>query len=226
MQNIMKTCYLILALLSFSLSVFAEEKIWRIMPVGDSITEGGSTFANYRLPLWQLMRDAGTSVQYVGSKQSPSPQGPLAHEGYGGKNSRFLLATVPAQLAKHPADIILLHACHNHFADQHPIAGIVADHEAMIAAFRKVNPRVRIYVARPIPSGKLPKYSYLPKLGDALAEMVKRLHTEQQPVILVDQATGFDPKTDTIADLVHPTASGAQKMAQRWFEALKPVVKP
>jgi lysophospholipase L1-like esterase len=96
----------------------------------------------------------------------------------------------------------------------------------MVAAFRKINPTIRIYVARPIPSGKLPKYSYLAPLGDALAQMAKRLHTEKQPVILVDHATGFDARNDTIADLVHPNASGAEKMAQRWFDALKPVVKP
>ncbi len=222
----MKTLFVVLAVLVNSLTLFAEEKVWRIMPVGDSITEGGTTFANYRPLLLQKLRDAGASVRFVGSRQSASPLGPLAHEGYGGKNSRFLLATVPAQLAKHPADIVLLHACHNHFADQKPTPGIVADHESMIAAFRKVNPEIRIYVARPIPSGKLPKYSYLPGLGDALEKMVKRLHTEKQPVILVDQATGFDPNKDTIADLVHPNQQGAEKMAMRWFEALKPVIKP
>lgn len=222
----MKSLIVFLSLLLAGLPLFAEEKVWRIMPVGDSITEGGATFANYRLPLLQKLREAGVSVRYVGSRQGASPLGPLAHEGYGGKNSRFLLATVPAQLAKHPADIVLLHACHNHFTDQKPIAGIVADHEALIEAFRKANPEIRIYVARPIPSGKLPKYFYLPPLGDALAQMAKRLHSQKQPVILVDQATGFDPKKDTIADLVHPNEQGAEKMAQRWFEALKPVLVP
>jgi lysophospholipase L1-like esterase len=222
----MKTFFVVLACLSHSFSLFAEEKVWRILPVGDSITEGGATFANYRAPLLQKWREAKASVRYVGSRQSASPFGPLAHEGYGGKNSRFLLDTVPAQLTKHPADIVLLHACHNHFAEQKPTAGILADHEAMIAAFRKINPEIRIYVARPISSGKLPKYSYLPALGDALEKMAKRLHTEKQPVILVDQTTGFDPHADTIADLVHPNASGAEKMAQRWWEALKPLVAP
>ena len=41
---------------------------------------------------------------------------------------------------------------------------------------------------------------------------------------MVDQATGFDWKTDTVDDHVHPNAAGAAKMAARWLEALMPVV--
>ncbi len=43
-------------------------------------------------------------------------------------------------------------------------------------------------------------------------------------VILVDQATGFDWMSDTVADKVHPSESGAKKMADRWMEALKPII--
>jgi lysophospholipase L1-like esterase len=37
----------------------------------------------------------------------------------------------------------------------------------------------------------------------------------------VDHATGFDWKTDTTKDKVHPNAQGAEKMASKWFEALE-----
>ncbi len=40
----------------------------------------------------------------------------------------------------------------------------------------------------------------------------------------MDQATGFDPAADTVADLVHPNATGAAKMRDRWFEALVQVL--
>lgn len=33
-----------------------------------------------------------------------------------------------------------------------------------------------------------------------------RLNTTEQPVILVDQADGFDWETDTVKDRVHPNA--------------------
>ena len=43
-------------------------------------------------------------------------------------------------------------------------------------------------------------------------------------VILVDQAKGFDWKLDTVKAKVHPNESGARKMAERWMEAMKPLL--
>ncbi len=202
----------------------STEKIWRIMPIGDSITEGGSTFSVYRLPLGQKLKASGCLFEFVGSKISPSPMGPLAHEGYGGKNAEFLAQVVPKNFEKMPADIVLIQAAHNHTTEEKPIPGILAATEAMIIAFRKTNPKVIVLVAQPILSGKLPKYAYLPDLGKEIPGFAKRLTTAESPVIVVDQATGFDFEKDAIADKVHPNAAGAEKMAQRWFEALTKIM--
>lgn len=198
----------------------AAQKLYRVMPVGDSITEGGSSFSNWRYPLWEKLHAAGYLVEYVGSRKSPSRIGDLEHEGYGGKNSAFLAATVPANFAKHPADIVLLHAGHNQFADQKPVPGMLEDTEAMIEAFRRKNPAVTVLLAQPIPSSKLPKYSYIPDLHRGLAALAKRLDRPRSRIVLVPQGDGFDPVKDTVADGVHPNASGAAKMTERWFEAL------
>lgn len=218
----MKIPFLILALL---LPLHADQKIHRIMPVGDSITEGGSSFSNWRYPLLEKLRTAGYRIEYVGSRKSPSPIGDLAHEGYGGKNSGFLAATVPGNFRKHPADIVLLHAGHNQFADQKPVPQMLKDTESLILNFRKVNPKVTVLLAQPITSGKLPKYSYLPELGRELVPLAKRLDSPASRIIIVPQADGFDPVKDTVADLVHPNASGAAKMTERWFEALVTVME-
>jgi lysophospholipase L1-like esterase len=198
---------------------------WRIMPVGDSITEGGKTFSVYRHPLWKKLTAAGFRFEYVGSKSTLSPDGPLAHEGYGGKNAEFLLRTVPDHFKQNPADIILLHAGHNYSVEMNPVPRIIEADEQLIAALRAINPHVIVLVAQVIPSTKLPKYSYHPTLNKALAEMAARLNRRDQPVLIVDQTDGFDTATDLVADLVHPNASGAEKMALRWFAALQPILK-
>ena len=195
------------------------------MPVGDSITEGGASFSVYRYPLWKKLTAAGYSFVYVGSRTTPTPDGPLAHEGYGGKNAAFLAQTVPGNFQKYPADIVLLHAGHNYSVEMDPVPKIIAATENLIASLRAINPKVIVLVAQVIPSTKLPKYSYHPALNVALVEMAKRLNKPGQPVIIVDQASGFDAKADTVADLVHPNPTGAEKMASRWFEALQPIVK-
>ena len=203
----------------------AGGKVYRIMPVGDSITEGGKTFSTYRLPLLEKLTAAGYRVEYVGSRKSESRLGQLAHEGYGGKNAEFLATVVGKSFRDHPADIVLIHAGHNHFAEEKPVDKIVAATESMIDTFRKVNPQVVIVLAQVIPSGKLPKYSYIPELNAALAKLGGRISTTKQPVLIVNQAEGFDVEKDTIDDKVHPNARGAEKMAAKWYEALTGIME-
>lgn len=222
-MRILLACLLVVLSLT---TVRGSQKIYRIMPVGDSITEGGSTFSNWRYGLWEKLYQAGYLIEYVGSRKSPSRIGELSHEGYGGKNSAFLAATVPRNFKRNPADIVLLHAGHNQFADRKPVPQMLRDTEALIARFRAVNPKVIVLLAQPITSGKLPKYSYIPDLHKELIPLAKRLDRPDSRVIIVPQGDGFDPAKDTVADLVHPNASGAAKMADKWFAALVKVMKP
>jgi acetyl esterase/lipase len=210
----------ILSLGSFSRAEADAQRIYRIMPVGDSITEGRSDFSCYRYPLWEKLFTAGYLVEYVGSRTNESRIGPLPHEGYGGMTPEFIATNAVSSFQKYPADIVLLHAGGNHFSVENPVDGIVAANESMIRGFRKVNTNVIVLLAQVIPSGKLPKYSYFPQLNEKLSKLAARLNTPSQPVILVNQAEGFDWRTDTINDHVHPNAMGAEKMACRWFAAL------
>lgn len=205
-------------------AVGGEQQIHRLLAVGDSITEGGKTFSNYLYPLWEKLFAAGYLVEFVGSRSSESRIGPLRHEGYGGKNAEFLAVALQRNFRTNYADIVLIHAGHNHTNTEAPVAGIVAATEAMIRTARSLNPKVIAMVAQVIPSGKLPKYEYIPELNAALGELARKLNTRQSPVLAVDMADGFDWRTDTIADRVHPNARGAEKMAAKWFAALTKVM--
>lgn len=198
----------------------------RIMAVGDSITAGADFFSCYRYPLWEKLFAAGYVAEFVGTQSSQTRIGPLAHEGYGGKNTEYLAQTVPDNFRAHPADIVLLHSGHNHTVEDQPVPGIIAATEKLIADFRTANPHVIVLLAQVIPAGKLPKYAYIPELNAGLARLAARLDKPEQRVVLVDQATGFDWTTDTVADKVHPNARGAEKMAEVWFAALQTILPP
>lgn len=217
----------LLLLCFFATAVAAAEPApVRIMAVGDSITQGGGkTFATYRILLAEKLKLAGVRCEFVGSRPTDGAATPLWHEGYGGKHAEYLASILEARLKAHPADVVMLQAGHNHFVEEKPVAGIVAAHREMVATARRLNPKAVVFIAQVIPSGKLPKYAYIPDLNFALATLAKELHRPEQPVYLVDLATGFDPARDTIADLVHPNAGGAEKIAQRWSEALAPVLR-
>lgn len=195
-----------------SYSLFAESTI---LCIGDSITEGGTSFKVYRYPLNEMLKNAGFKYSFVGSKKNTQDGVSLKHNGYGGKNTRFLSENIEEIYKANPADFVLLHSGHNSFAKDKPVAGIISSTKQIISTIQRINPKAMILIAQVITSGKLPKYSYIPTLNKELNKLAIEPY-----VMTVDMADGFEWEKDTIADKVHPNKNGAQKMAKRWFEAL------
>lgn len=135
-----------------------------IMPLGDSITEGGIAFASYRLPLWEKLMAGGYDVRYVGSRHELTRAGRLAHEGYSGKPVEYLASQIERLYRGNPADIVLLHAGHNYHVEQRPVPTILDATRTIISTIHQINPHAVLLVAQVIPSGKLPKYAYLPRI--------------------------------------------------------------
>ena len=197
-----------------SSSLAAE--VTTILTLGDSITEGGKSFVCYREVLVPELKKRGTEFEFVGPKKDKAS----SHAGYGGKNTHYLLSISKDLFSAHPADIVMIHSGHNSFSKVKPVPGIIRDTEAIIVNARAANPEVTILLAQVIPAGKLPKYSYIPELNRELASLTGRLSKRGYDIVVVDQADGFDWKTDTVSDMVHPNAAGAKKMADKWMEAL------
>ncbi|MDP4187140.1 MAG: alpha/beta hydrolase fold domain-containing protein [Bacteroidota bacterium] len=222
----------IILLILFTPALFAQEqnslkesqKRFSIMGLDDSITEGDERFQGYLFPLWQKLFTAGYHFDFVGPNLSKCQIGTLNHSGFNGKNAEYLDAHIDSIYRKYPADIVLLHAGHNPFDTENPIAGIIKAQESIIRKILKINPDAKILVAKVITSGKLPKYSYIPELNKNIAKMIKRLKISN--VFLVDQVKGFDWAKFTISDKVHLNSSGAEKMAEAWFETLSKILGP
>ena len=110
----MRTCQLLaMALAGLSFAAWATPSL-RIMPLGDSITQGAKSenTAGYRGPLWTLLKEAGYNVDYVGS--STATPGTVSgmdtdHEGHGGwrldatQGGSGIYENLPAWFAKTPA---------------------------------------------------------------------------------------------------------------------------
>ncbi len=195
------------------------------MALGDNITEGSTTFSSYIFPLWEKLFKAGYVVEFVGPNATATRIGNLQNAGVGTQTAEYIDANINTTYTKYPADIVLLHAGHNHSVEESPVPSIVAAHKSIIAKIRTINPNVKIIVAQVITSGKLPKYSYIPELNKQLATMVTELSAAGQAVSLVNQAEGFDYTTDCISDQVHPNTTGAAKMATKWLPAMQKVME-
>lgn len=228
----MKSARLILLLLfsSFSFVLSSAQNVNErvktskitILGMGDSITEGGGDSFTYLLPLWEKLCKNRYEVEFMGPKYQKYPQIRLGHAGYSGKNVEFLESIADSVYRQYPADIVLMHAGHNHFIEEKPIFGMIEAYKSIIKKLKSINPNVTILIAQVIHSGKLPKYSYIPDLNKEIVRMVREMN--DSTIMSVDHSQTFDWRKHTIADKVHPNKEGAEVMAQVWYEALKKIL--
>ena len=200
----------------------------RIMPLGDSITLGSDLGGNvgpercldgsYRRHLWAMLTKAGKRVDFVGSAADPCETRPqfrgkwdFDHEGHWGFPIEAVLGQIRSWARAAKPDIVLIHLGTNdlsYFGDD--AAGAVADMEDLIAALRGVNRKVRILVAKVMPTTVVDVRRYNTLLG----QMGSRLGVQ-----VVDMYSGF--QMSWLRDIEHPDANGDRFLAQRWFAALR-----
>jgi lysophospholipase L1-like esterase len=189
-----------------------------ILGLGDSITEGGPNFFSYLFPLDSLLKQAGYQPEFIGPRRSILGGDTLYHSGFSGHTAEFLAAHIDSIYTAFPADVVLLHAGHNHFNEEAPVNGIIKAQRTIIETIKKKSPKALIFVAGVITSGKLPKYEYIPALDKAIKAMVDAWH--DPTIIFVDQQQSWDWSRYTIDDKVHPNRTGARIIAANWFTAI------
>lgn len=201
----------------------SSKKHFTILGFGDSITEGGPDFYSYLFPLDSMLRSRGYDAQFIGPRTSVLHGDTLHHSGYSGRNAEYLAARADSIYSLYPADLVLLHAGHNHFVEEAPVPGIIKAQRAIIQTIRRIKPSAVIMVAAVITAGKLPKYEYIPSLNESIRKMVEAYHDPN--IRFVDQQKGWSWEQYTIGDKVHPNKAGAGILASKWFDAITTVVK-
>ncbi len=198
----------------------------RIMPLGDSITQGNTQTDSYRRPLWKLFQDARLDVDFVGSQREnnggPPPNSDFDrdHEGHWGWRADEILASIDGWARSAQPDVVLIHLGSNDvFADQGN-AGTLQELGAIVERLRAANPAVRVLLAQIIPTSRPGRDPQIVDLNSAIPALAARLSSAASPVVAVDHHTGFDPARET-RDGTHPNAAGEAKMANRWFAAYR-----
>jgi lysophospholipase L1-like esterase len=200
----------------------------RIMPLGDSITESTRNLTSYRYYLWHLALDKGYRVDFVGSRQGVGNGPPanadfdLDHEGHSGWRADEIVTRIQTWAAAASPDIVLLHVGHNDLCQGQSVAGTVADVEAIVDGVRTVNPHVKILLAQVIASSH-PCHAAIPAFNASLPALAAEKTSDDSPIVIVDQYTGFDTAAMTY-DGTHPNAGGDARMADRWFDRLAPLL--
>ena len=231
----MKTNRLVLVLLLFlaacnTNSPMAEKA--KILPLGDSITEGFPF--TYRYELWKKLIKGGFNFEFVGSKRDrhryPDYKGHAweqHHEGHSGWTTGEVLTLLQTTLQSYTPDIALIHLGTNdagRIGDQnypdYSVDRIIDELSDIIDLLRLANPSVTVYLAQIIPFGSDEPYTNatIDELNERIAYLATSQNTQASPVVAVDMHTGFSDAD--LDDGVHPNEQGAEKMAERWAEAI------
>jgi lysophospholipase L1-like esterase/chitodextrinase len=201
----------------------------RIMPLGDSITGGPGC---WRALLWdRLQRTGFTNIDFVGTL--PGGGCNLSNwdgdnEGHGGFQATGIANQnqLPGWLAATHPDIVLMHLGTNDVWNSVPTANILTAYSTLIDQMRASNPSMKILVAQILPmtpSGCTWCPGGVSALNSAIPGWAASKTTAQSPITVVDQFTGFDSVADT-SDGVHPNDVGFQKVSDRWYPALTPLL--
>jgi lysophospholipase L1-like esterase len=228
-------------LAAFALTAL-EGRTINIVPIGDSITQGGKVGREeytYRYPLYYMLREAGYEVDFIGSLEKglqPEASWPEKdgvpfdpdHEGVYGIRTVPALERLPAAMEKWEKvpDIALIHLGTNDQAsvNENPanarkdVAEPLAE---MIGLLRAKNPEIVVCVAHLHFNAGASL-----KIREAVEAMAGELSTGTSPVLTVDMWKGFQPNpeargADTF-DWAHPNPAGQLKMARKWFAAMQP----
>ena len=242
-QHFSKVFLFLPFLLLFRISLHAEQL--KIMPLGNSITQGNMEHPSYRYRLWKKLIDAEVDFEFVGSHNEnqggipalPAYKGKTfsnVNEGHWGWNADQILngnrdqpskGELRKWLKKYQPDVVLMHLGTNDMFRNHDLDETVAELREVVRQIRAEAPQVTILMAKLIPAYSQAAgeqaVNNINRLNQRIPLLVQELNSLQSPVILVDQNTGFDPATGVDTwDGIHPNASGEEKMAQVWFEAL------
>lgn len=222
-------------------TIFNEYKV-KILPLGDSITHTISYHYSYRYNLWKKLIDRDISFDFVGSMNTNANGNPdwpqykglnfdPDHEGHFGWRADELLygrTTTPEignlteWLMGYTPDIVLLHIGTNDIALGKSYVSIANEIKLIIDTIRQSNPDVTILLAKLIPRDY--KYNEIIVFNQYIEPIAQEKSLPNSPVIAVDQWTGFTHQEDTY-DGTHPNASGEEKMAEKWMQAIQLCLK-
>jgi lysophospholipase L1-like esterase len=207
--------------------VEADPNAVRIMPLGDSITQGDFLRNSYRRPLWHRLKGEGFRVNFVGSQRRNHIAGPpdgdfdRDHEGHWGWTINQVLERLDGWARAANPDVALIHLGTNDLFQGDDPDTIARELAEVVTVLRAANPRVAIFLAELIPA-RGSEAAYVPV--NARIRALSSMGTSESPVTIVDMFSGFDVDAHTY-DGVHPNAAGESLLAERWFSALAPFLR-
>ena len=166
----------------------------RVMPLGDSITEGTQVPGGYRIGLWQRFSSAGYRVDFVGSQfNGPATLGDHDHEGHPGWRIDQIDASIVAWLQAYNPHTVLLHIGTNDILQNYNVSTAPSRLSTLIDHITATVPSAEVFVAQIIPLANSAQESLVRTFNAAIPGIVASKVSAGKHVHLVDmcQAPGL-----------------------------------
>jgi len=197
-------------------------KTIKIMPVGDSCTEGmgGGDMGSYRTVLYRLLTEAGLSIDFVGSQRSgPNSLPDKDHEGHSGWTIPQVASNINGWLNTHNPDVVFLWIGGN---DMFFGGGVNAKGLSdLIDQIFAVKPNITLFVADyyPWPEMVTQYNAVIPGIVQQKANAGKKVYFVKLSDIQ------FNRNTDLSGDNLHLSETGYTKIANLWYQYTIDVLK-
>jgi lysophospholipase L1-like esterase len=196
----------------------------RIMPLGDSITDGLQAPGAYRTELWNKLTADGFSLDYVGSlSNGPASLPDKDHEGHSGWRIDQIAGSVNPWLAAYGPEMVLLHIGTNDMIQNYYVSTAPARLSSLIDQITAARPGAHVVVAALVPLGDSAQNARLLQYNAAIPGIVASKKDAGKNVSYVDMDGAV-----TAADLYdgkHPSASGHAKMAAVWHPLVRTILQ-
>jgi lysophospholipase L1-like esterase len=208
--------------------------VWRVMPLGDSIT---GEMCPPQLLSQQLIQNGHTNFVFVGSNlndQNCDGAPDVYTEGHGGYLVTDLLpggahaSELPTWCSTDNADVVLMQFGTNDVWNSKPVATILEAYTLVLTDLRAVNQHVVLFIAQitPLnPTGCTNCEANVEALNAQIPAWAASATTAASPVYVVDVFSAFTastylPNSMYTVDGVHPNPAGSALVADKWYSAL------
>lgn len=184
----------------------------KIMPLGDSITDGYFVPGGYRIDLQPAMENRGYAIEFVGSL-SNGPETLLSqhHEGHSGWRIEEICDRVTDWLQTFQPEIILLLIGTNNIAQGHQVETASYRLNQLVDRIFQTAPNVKLFLASIPPMSEPTLNQRVIKYNQKSEELVKEKQQAGKPIDFVDLYNILS--LDDLPDGVHPNREGFRKMA-------------
>jgi hypothetical protein len=237
------------------LTNYSSSQLFKIMPVGDSITDDCEANGAWRLYLEPLLQTNGFHWSTFTGRQASSPVAPkftqVDHEGYCGAviaapgvygahqyttTENYLQNIVPGALAvanNRPTVLMILIGANDIGRGRDPYYTATNDMANLLDLIFSNTPAVHVILAKitSLQSANISGLTYasyatnVPVYNATLQALVNQRRAQGQNVSLADMFSVVNYNTMFNSDHVHPNAVGLNAVANEWFTRLQAITQ-